>query len=158
MRSSSFQSFPRLPSSTCSLVIPLQRTLICMEHYSVFPNLGIHFKPTLPLIGKIWKKISLLLPLILTLQTCLSIACRSSKISNHKPFLEAQFKKTRFINATLGSRTINRCKGLSKNWKTENLAFWEISSTGTYHPLFYHGTTVNNRFRSIIVLAQIKII
>jgi hypothetical protein len=37
-----------------------------MEHYSVFPNLGIHFKPTLPLIGKFRKKISLLLPLMAT--------------------------------------------------------------------------------------------
>jgi hypothetical protein len=66
LQSSSFQSFPRLPSSTRSLVIPLQSTLICMEHYSVFPNLGIHFKPTIPLIGKIWKKISLLLPIMTT--------------------------------------------------------------------------------------------
>ena len=63
---SSLQSFPRLLSSTRSLLIPLQITLICMEHYSVFPNLGIHFKPTLPLVGKIWKKFSLLLPIMAT--------------------------------------------------------------------------------------------
>jgi hypothetical protein len=63
---SSLQSFPRLLSSTRSLLIPLQSTLICMEHYSVFPNLGIHFKPTLPLVGKIWKKFSLLLPIMAT--------------------------------------------------------------------------------------------
>jgi hypothetical protein len=53
LQSSSFQSFPRLPNLTRSLVILLQSTLLCMEHYRVFPNLGIHFKPTLPLIGKI---------------------------------------------------------------------------------------------------------
>jgi hypothetical protein len=66
LQSSSFQSFLRLPSSTRPLVIPLQSILICMEHYSVFPNLGIHFKPTLPLVGKIWKKFSLLLLLMAT--------------------------------------------------------------------------------------------
>jgi hypothetical protein len=60
LQSSSFQSSPRLPSSTRPLVIPLQSTLICMEYYSVFPNLGIHFKPTLPLVGKIWKKTQLI--------------------------------------------------------------------------------------------------
>jgi hypothetical protein len=37
-----------------------------MEHYRVFPNLGIHFKPTLPVTGKIWKKISLMLPIMAT--------------------------------------------------------------------------------------------
>ncbi len=63
---SSLQSFLRLPSSTRSLLIPLQITLICMEHYSVFPNLGIHFKPTLPLVGKICKKFSILLPIMAT--------------------------------------------------------------------------------------------
>ncbi len=63
---SSLQSFPRLLSSTRSLLIPLQSTLICMEHYSVFPNLGIHFKTTLPLVEKIWKKFSLLLPIMAT--------------------------------------------------------------------------------------------
>jgi hypothetical protein len=45
--SSSFQSFSRLPTLILSVFIPLQSTLLCMELYRVFPNLGIHFNPTL---------------------------------------------------------------------------------------------------------------
>jgi hypothetical protein len=54
---SSFQSFPRLPTLTRSVLIPLQSTLLCMELYTVFPNLGIHFKPKFPFIEEIKKKI-----------------------------------------------------------------------------------------------------
>jgi ABC-type Fe3+-citrate transport system substrate-binding protein len=32
-------------------------------------------------------------------------------------------------------------KDFEKNWKTEDLALLKISSTWTYHPLFYHALT-----------------
>jgi hypothetical protein len=47
-----------------------------------------------------------------TLPTWLSIDYRCWKKANHNPFLEAQFKKTRFSNATLGGSTIYRGKEL----------------------------------------------
>jgi hypothetical protein len=47
-----------------------------------------------------------------TLPTWLPIACKMSKIANQNPFLEAQFKKRRFSNATLVGSTIHRGKGL----------------------------------------------
>ncbi len=48
------------------------------------------------------------------LPTWLPIYGRISKIANNKPFFEAQFKKTRFSNATLGGSTIYQGKGLLK--------------------------------------------
>jgi hypothetical protein len=40
------------------------------------------------------------------LPTWKTINDSKSKIANNNPFLEAQFKKTRFSNATLGGSTI----------------------------------------------------
>jgi hypothetical protein len=103
--SSLFQSFPHLSTLTRFVVIPFQRTLICMELYWVFPNLGIHFKPTLPLIENL-KKISLMLPIMATTK---KNRCNPTKIW----FLGTP-RKNAFHHKVL-SRALARSQTLGRN-------------------------------------------
>jgi hypothetical protein len=79
-----------------------------MEHYRVFPNLGIHFKPTLPLVGKILKIISLMLPIMATakknfvaIRQKLDFSDRREKKPNSMRFSLARARVPKFRVGTL---------------------------------------------------------